>query len=288
MYNFFIFNIFKYKMNNKSSTNKIPKIVFIVPYRKRENEKTHFSVYMKYIMEDYNVYDYEIYYIHQCDPRSFNRGAMKNIGFLVLKEKYPDNYKNITFVFNDVDTIPYKKNLLNYETQNNIVKHFYGFEFTLGGIVSIKGSDFERINGFPNFWGYGYEDNVLNGRVLLNKMQIDRTQFYKINSPEIIQFKDFNPVKQVNKNEVINYKNRKNLDNLREINNLKYNIENNIEDNNITLNNQFIVNVNNFNTLIPFTNTNYMNIDTNKDSHIHVNPINKVIPKQFLMRLGKR
>ena len=35
----------------------IPKIVFIVPYRNRLNEKTHFSVYMKYIMEDWDVND---------------------------------------------------------------------------------------------------------------------------------------------------------------------------------------------------------------------------------------
>ena len=162
------------KIYNKNTQNKIPKIIFIVPYRNRENEKTHFSVYMKYIMEDYSLTDYEIYFIYQCDNRSFNRGAMKNIGFLVVKEKYPEYYKEITLVFNDVDTIPYKKNLLNYETNNNKVKHFYGFEFSLGGIFSIKGEDFERINGFPNFWGYGYEDNVINGRVLLNNMIIDR------------------------------------------------------------------------------------------------------------------
>ena len=275
------------KIDNKINQNKIPKIVFIVPYRERDNEKTHFSVYMKYIMEDYNLTDYEIYYIHQCDKRSFNRGAMKNIGFFVLKEKYPEHYKNITLVFNDVDTIPYKKNLLNYETNNNIVKHFYGYEFALGGIVSIKANDFERINGFPNFWGYGYEDNVLNGRVLFNNMTIDRTQFYKINSSEIIQFKDINTIKQVNKNEVINYKNKNIKDNLREINNLNYKIENNIENNNIIENNQFIVNVNNFNTLLQ-CNNNFIDFDVKKQNKVHVNAINKVIDPRFIMRLGKR
>ena len=45
----------------------------------------------------------------------FNRGATKNIGFLAMK--YPDTYKQITFVFNDVDTIPNKKNLFNYKTR---------------------------------------------------------------------------------------------------------------------------------------------------------------------------
>ena len=40
---------------------------------------------------------------------------MKNIGFIAMKEKYADNYKDITFVFNDVDTMPYTKNFIDYK-----------------------------------------------------------------------------------------------------------------------------------------------------------------------------
>ena len=84
-------------------SSTIPSIVFIVPYRNRIQHKFFFSNYMTSIMKDYED-NYEIYFSHQCDARSFNRGGTKNIGFLAVKAKYPDTYKDITFVFNDIDS----------------------------------------------------------------------------------------------------------------------------------------------------------------------------------------
>jgi hypothetical protein len=115
---------------------------------------------------------------------------MKNIGFLYAKSLYPNDYQNITFVFNDVDTMPYNKNFLNYETVQGNVKHFYGYQFTLGGIVSITGADYERVNGFPNYWAWGYEDNSFNNRVKQLGINIDRSQFYPILDKNILQLKD--------------------------------------------------------------------------------------------------
>ena len=171
--------------------NIIPKIVFIVPYRDREQQYLFFSRQMKYILED-NPEEYKIYYIHQKDNRCFNRGALKNIGFIQMKQKYPNHYQDITFVFNDVDTMPYTKNFLSYETVPGVIKHFYGFDYALGGIVSITGQDFERINGFPNFWGWGFEDNLLQKRALglSPPLKIDRSQFYPFLDKNILQLND--------------------------------------------------------------------------------------------------
>ena len=176
----------------------IPKIVFIIPYRDREQQLHFFRRQMKHVLEDMDEKDYEIYFIHQADKRSFNCGAMKNIGFLYVKHKYPRDYKSITLVFNDVDTMPFSKNFLQYQTKPGVVKHFYGFTFTLGGIVSITGGDFERVNGFPNFWAWGYEDNLLDKRVKAARLTIDRTHFYPYADKNILHFFD-GMVKHVNK-----------------------------------------------------------------------------------------
>ena len=245
----------------------IPKIVFIVPYRNRKLEKTHYSIYMKYIMEDYNQNDYEIYYSHQTDSRPFNRGATKNIGFVAIKNKYPDNYKNITFVFNDIDTLPIIKNTFNYITTKGTVKHFYGVNFALGGIFSVIGEDFEKCNGFPNNWGWGLEDNEIQNRVISNNIIIDRTEFYAMNSKEIIQIKN-GPNRLINNRDPSNYIQHKLVDNLDTINDLKYTIEPNVENSTFTPDNQYMINITKFNTLINPANEVFYNQNTFYNSRL--------------------
>ena len=164
-----------------------PKVIFIVPYRDRQQHYEFFSQHMARIIDGLQ---YRILYIHQKDTRAFNRGAMKNIGFLTVKELYPSVYKNITLVFNDIDTMPFTPGFLNYETISGVVKHFYGFTFTLGGIVSMNAGDFERLNGFPNYWAWGYEDNELNRRVIANGIRLDRSKFFPIMDKNILQLQD--------------------------------------------------------------------------------------------------
>ena len=216
-------------------------------------------------MEDYNKDDYEIYYSHQTDSRMFNRGATKNIGFLVMKEKYPNDYKNITFVFNDVDTLPTMKNIFDYITYPGTVKHFYGFTFALGGIVSINGGDFEKCNGFPNNWGWGLEDNALNNRALQHSLIINRDQFCPCHSKNVIHLHD-DPTRVVNTREPLAYVNNNLTDNLDSISNLYYSIVNNENsDTNNTNNtnisaikqNEYVINIHNFQTLIPSASTYY-------------------------------
>lgn len=201
-------------------------LIFIVPYRDREQQMLFFNKHMsENILEDEN--DFRILFIHQKDDRPFNRGAMKNIGFLVVKDLYPDNYKDITLVFNDVDSVPYTKNFIDYKTKNGIVKHFFGFKFALGGILSIKANDFEKVNGFPNLWTWGYEDNELNDRINENPdIVIDRNQFYEIRDKNILHAAD-GILKVRNKLEQFRYLKQRTSEGISDINDLKYSFNNN-------------------------------------------------------------
>ena len=223
----------------------IPKIIFIIPYRNREPQLIHFKKYMEYILEDIPNNNYEIYFAHQCDKRPFNRGAIKNIGFIAMKEKYPNDYKNITFVFNDIDTIPCIKNLFDYTTKIGTIKHFFGYKTALGGIVSVTGYDFELMNGFPNYWGWGLEDTDLQIRAFKYNIKIDRSIFYNYDSHMIISiFHGFNRIhsKQQPWRSGIN-----NTDGFKNIKNLNY------------IYDKDMINISYFTTDIDYINDNYTN-----------------------------
>ena len=213
----------------------IPSTVFIIPYRDRVPHRIAFIEAMNTILMHWNKNSYKFMFIHQCDNRPFNRGAMKNIGFLTVKNLYPSNYQDITLIFNDIDTWPGKEGLIEYTTIPGVVRHFYGFEHTLGGILAIKGADFEKCNGFPNLWGWGLEDNTLQDRCLLVGLTIDRSNFYKIADPRIMMMYDgMNRVVSIYEPNL--YKQGK-LDGLMDINDINYNI---VDD---------MINVTSFNTL---------------------------------------
>ena len=160
---------------------EIPHTVFLIPYRDREKEgkyfKTYFELYVKAQPNMNNGVKY--FFCHQNDTRPFNRGAMKNLGFLTIKGLYPNNWKDITLVFHDIDCYPRPHIKLPYTTTKGTVVHYYGFKYTLGGIVVINAEDFANIGGYPNFWGWGYEDNALQLRVESNNLLIDRSLFFE-------------------------------------------------------------------------------------------------------------
>lgn len=227
-------------------------------------------------MDESNLKDnYEVYFSHQCDVRAFNRGATKNIGFLAVKHKYPNDYKDITFVFNDIDTIPFA-NIFEYETIPGTVKHFYGFDYALGGIVAVNGSDFEKINGFPNFWGWGMEDTVLQKRCENKGIVIDRSQFFPIGNPNILHL--FDGIQRIiNQKDPWKASHDDGIDGLLTIHKLKYDVS--LDSSNpldnihmINTDNIFIINIESFMTGTRFENENYLKYDLREPTKKIIHP----------------
>lgn len=202
----------------------VPEVVFITPYRDREAHLNCFLQTMKFLLSEISSeINYEFVISEQGDNREFNRGAMKNMGFMYIKRKYPHHYKNITFVFNDVDTFPGVKGIVDkyFVKDSNVVKHFYGFDFALGGVFSIKGEVFEKINGFPNYWGWGLEDNCLQKRLVRSGYNVNRSYFDKFNDSKWINlFHGFK--RKVDTNVVSKFNNDNSLKN--GISSIKYNV----------------------------------------------------------------
>ena len=227
--------------------DKIPKRIIIVPYRDREKHKEQFLERMNdYLKEDD---DWELYFSHQCDRRPFNRGASRNIGFLAMKVKYPNHYKDISFIFQDVDTLPVINGYFPYDTKDGVVAHYYGFDFTLGGIVVIKGKDFEKIKGYPNFWGWGFEDNNLYKKCLTNDLLVDRSIFIenknKAERDKYITRLDGDETKRILTKEEVYRHNENNFDDITDLKNVTF-----------TINNQFI-NITSFEPKVPHTERTY-------------------------------
>lgn len=223
-----------------------PNKFFIVPYRDRSHQLEVFINHMTKLMEGEN---YQILFIHQKDTRHFNRGAMKNIGFLYIKEKYPYSYKDKTIIFHDIDVLIAKKENADFNTTKNIVKHNFGFKPTknvkaLGGIVTIRAGDFEKTNGFLNLWTWGLEDNALLKRCMKEKIAIDYNSFNEIKCEEVIMFNSSKKTRITSNDYSFKsfYGNTDKNYGFKTIQHLNYEFEHIRE-------NAYFVNVNNFNTV---------------------------------------
>lgn len=134
--------------------------------------------YLKIARRYFNeVLNYDLYIIEQSDDNElFNIGKLKNIGFdycQKLKEKYD------LYIFTDIDMIP-DHDLIQYF--NTIPKSIMSLAYKgtryntdykpfLGGLISVSGDIFQKINGYPNnFYGWGGEDDSLFIRMVQNKI----------------------------------------------------------------------------------------------------------------------
>lgn len=144
---------------------------FIIPYRDR---KLHLNEFVKRFTEYLTGkgIDAQFFIIHQINTAEFNRGAMKNIGFLEVCKTRPDGL----FIFHDIDVYPTYWGSISYEAQKGEFKRpvINQADENLGLICSCWKEDYEKTNGFANYWGWGSEDGALYYRAKRLGMQINQ------------------------------------------------------------------------------------------------------------------
>lgn len=160
-------------------------LAIIIPYRDRAE---HLEEFLPYISEFFatdirrNSRRILIKIIEQSEEREFNRGLLKNIGYLFSK-------KFCRYVaFHDVDYLPkfadYSKpkgwaaiatkgpeKLV--DTHSVTITH--DIDSFFGGVVLFRNAAFEKVNGYSNsYWGWGYEDQDLASRCQLLGIPFER------------------------------------------------------------------------------------------------------------------
>jgi hypothetical protein len=144
---------------NKSNSKK--RLAILVPYRDREVHLKQFIPYMNKFLKHFN---YQIIVIHQRNIKLFNRGALFNIGFHIIKDYF--DY----FCFHDVDLLPEGSDYSYPENPSHLSMYCSQFNYRkkniFGGVTLMTKEQFLKINGFSNnYRGWGGEDDDLRVRV---------------------------------------------------------------------------------------------------------------------------
>ncbi len=155
------------------------KTIIIIPYRDRES---HLSYWLKntYPLLKSVIEDLEVIVVEQVHGKAFNRGVVKNIGYLYY------NNPDYDYIVHDVDINPTDKEIIaqyNMDMNEDEFLAIYSDDHALGGIVKFKGKTFKKTNGFPNdFWGWGHEDKDI----------LNRAEFYNCTINRVLKFTDIN------------------------------------------------------------------------------------------------
>ena len=134
-------------------------------------------------------------------------------------------------------------------------------------MFAIKGADFEKSQGFPNFWGWGIEDNVMNDRCLAAGLTIDRSNFYDIADTRMVRsFDGFTRI--ISRRDSLLYKTAT-PDNLTSLREVKWRLT--------STSNASMINIYNFECAMNFKEQIYAPIDIRKTKKL-------IVPKVYQFR----
>ncbi len=154
------------------------RLSIVVPYRDRAAHLQQFIGHVRaYFARDKLDRDipYRVLIVEQEQGLPFNRGMLKNIGFLLGTDE--SDYT----CFHDVDYLPiwadyswidWPSMILWYGAESrpvapgrSKVSIAHKLDELFGGVVLIPNEHFRAVNGFANdYWGWGHEDTDLRKR----------------------------------------------------------------------------------------------------------------------------
>ncbi|CAE7535625.1 bre-4 [Symbiodinium pilosum] len=171
-------------------------IAVVVPFRDQmplQDRCRQLSQFLEHMRSFLTGVPHVIVVVEQSqDGRKFNRGQLLNVGFRVAAEVLPTME---AFITHDVDLLPSRDMLPVYmrpppelhAVHLASVWEKYSYKSFLGGVLSFRPKDFERINGYPNdYWGWGLEDDQLGLRMAHNGVRTLRVKVGK--------FEDLDPI----------------------------------------------------------------------------------------------
>ena len=165
--------------------------IIAIPFRNRDKHLEYFIKNTAPLLQQY-LPNSKVVVVEQNEGKLFNRGALLNVAF---KE-----YENKTkyFFTHDVDLNPTKKfieeHYIKEVNYTDVLGIYTSSCNTLGGIIKIKDSTIQKINGFPNdIWGWGAEDKALQNRAQYYNINKITTLTNKVEHPlYLLRFNDVN------------------------------------------------------------------------------------------------
>jgi len=159
----------------KSTAQKIVKIVIVFPYRDRAK---HYMKQMENIQKKYNDnLEITVYVIVQNDTHPFRRAWLMNIGIQIASAHFSEN---VCIITHDVDMKA--SNAVDYTwcdrptlmcAEISCFNHGIPYKLYAGGVVGATIQHWKRINGFTNTaYGWGAEDDDLYLRWKANNLDI--------------------------------------------------------------------------------------------------------------------
>lgn len=164
------------------------RLAIVVPYRDREPHLRQFVPHLRNYFTrdklDCNI-DYRVVIVQQEPGLPFNRGMLKNIGFM-LAEPHADYV-----CFHDIDYLPiwadyswadaptalvwYGAEELPIAPGRSSMSVRHDLDQLFGGAVIVPNAAFRQINGFSNdYWGWGCEDIDFKSRFVRSGIALGR------------------------------------------------------------------------------------------------------------------